>query len=422
MTKVNFNPSEFVRRVADSESLMLKNRYYEKNPFLTDDGASLLARPGLKYWLDVGQGPVRGLFSEAGSFSSDLFAVGYDTLYRIDQLKNVTTIGSGIANPENGVINMAITARIEEIPEYLFLADGRQLWLYIENGYASGILSGTAANNDVVRVDSVYYKFTNGSVDTGSPAGTVGNPWLVALGASNAEALENLGNALGADGIEGLQYSTGTTANSLVKFTGSTATTLSIRSTLVGVLGNSTVTTETGAALSWTNGGTLDGGGDPTFTVVAMPNDVGAIDVAVVNSYVIVIPAQEDEINGRFYWIEPGETTIDPLNFATAERAPDPIFGVKVVGDQFWLPGESTTEVWYITGDPAAPVQRLSGVVFDRGTWEATACAIPEGIIITNSDGSVFVLTGGQPTRISTPDIEETIRVAIQKQQNFIFN
>ncbi len=123
----------------------------------------------------------------------------------------------------------------------------------------------------------------------------------------------------------------------------------------------------------------------------------------------------------RFFWIEPGETTINPLNFATAERSPDPILGVKVVGDQFWLPGESTTEVWYITGDVTTPVQRLQGVVFDRGCWEATACAFPEGVIVTTNDGAVFVISGGQPERVSTPDIEEIIRGGIQAQQNHVF-
>ena len=37
--------------------------------------------------------------------------------------------------------------------------------------------------------------------------------------------------------------------------------------------------------------------------------------------------------NGRFYWIEPGEHVIDPLNFATAERLPDPVLSVRAVGD-----------------------------------------------------------------------------------------
>src|SRR3546814_11161945 len=47
---------------------------------------------------------------------------------------------------------------------------------------------------------------------------------------------------------------------------------------------------------------------------VYMPDDMGVIDVAVINSYVIVIPVQEDGYQGRFYWIDPGEIVVDPLN------------------------------------------------------------------------------------------------------------
>ena len=93
-------------------------------------------------------------------------------------------------------------------------------------------------------------------------------------------------------------------------------------------------------------------------------------------------------------------------------------FVVTPGGDQFWLPGESTTEVWYFTGDPTTPVRRLAGVVFDRGTWEATATVIDNTLIVCDADGAVFAITGsGQPKRISTDDIEEQIRKAIQNQQ-----
>lgn len=417
MTKVNFSPSDYERIVADSSSLTLKNRYFEQNPFLTDDGASLISRPGLRQFVRVGQGPIRGLFSEPGTFNGDLFTASYDTLYRVDKLKTVTTIQGGLFNPDRGVVKMAITANIGEVPEYLFFADGRNLFVFIENGYAVGTLTGTPANTDVVRVDNTYYRFTNASVDAGTPSGTLANPWLVALGVSAAEALENLSDAFGATGIAGVQYSTALTANGQVVTTAVTGTSVSVRATLIGALGDAIITTETGAALTW-GSGTLTGGGTPTSSVVQMPDDVGVIDVAVVNSFVIVIPAQGQGINGRFYWIEPGETTVDPLNFATAERSPDEVFGVVVIGDQFWLPGESTTEVWYVSNDPENRMQRLQGVVFDRGTWEGTAVAINEALIVCDADGAVFQITGGTPKRISQADVEEEIRKAIQNQQN----
>ena len=37
---------------------------------------------------------------------------------------------------------MAITANIGDTPEYLWLADGRNLWLYVENGYAQNTVDG----------------------------------------------------------------------------------------------------------------------------------------------------------------------------------------------------------------------------------------------------------------------------------------
>lgn len=414
--KVNFTPSDFKRNVAKAPGLQVRNRYFEQNPFLTDDGASLLARPGMKKFVSVGNGPIRGMFTEPGAFNGDLFVASYDAIYRVDKLRNVTLVYQGLYNPEQGFVNMAITAKIGVVPEYLFFCDGRNLYVYMENGYATGTLTGTAANNDVVVIGSVNYKFTNGSVDAGTPAGTGANPWLVALGASNTIALQNLYNAVNATGVAGTDYSTALTANTGAKAISKSSITVVARSTLIGALGNSTVTTETGASLSW-GGATMSGGGSSGTTVVTVPDDVGIIDVAVSNSFVVVIPAQGFGINGQFYWIEPGETTIDPLNFATAESAPDAIFSVEIIGDQFWLPGESTTEVWYFTGDPTTPVQRLKGVVFDRGTWEATATAIDNTLIVCDADGAVFAITGGQPERISTPDIEEQIRKAIQNQQ-----
>jgi hypothetical protein len=154
----------------------------------------------------------------------------------------------------------------------------------------------------------------------------------------------------------------------------------------------------------------------PSVTTVSTPDDVGVISLGYIASYVVVVPAQDEGVNGQFYWIEPGETTIDPLNFATAERAPDPIFQVVVFVDQFWLPGSNTTEVWYFTGNFDSPVARLQGVTFDRGTWEGTAVQVKESMIVVDADGGVFQIAGGLK-RISRPDIEERIRVAIAQYE-----
>jgi hypothetical protein len=405
--------SEYFRAVAKEARIYLRNRYYEENPSLTNQQVALIARPGLKRWLTVGLGPIRGIFSQPGTFDEALFTVSGTEWYRADRDETITALLGGVAGSPGGV-SMTGTGDIGDtggVPPYMYLADGSALYIYAEDGFATGTISGVPANGNTVRIDTTYYQFTNGSVDAGAPAGTLANPWLVALGGSAEVAWQCLYAAINDAGTPGVQYSTALIPNPSVEPIFQDATSVEIRSKAAGTAGNGITTTETGGAIAWT-AGTLTGGGSPSVTRVQTPLGVGIISVGYIASYVVAVPAQGQGINGRFYWIEPGETTIDPLNFATAERAPDPISGVVVFGDQFWLPGVITTEPWYFTGDFLSPVLRQQGVVFDRGAWQGTGVQVKDSMIIVGADGSVFDISGGI-TKISRPDIEERIRKAI---------
>jgi len=300
------------------------------------------------------------------------------------------------------------------VPDYLFIADGGVLWVYMEDGAAIGHLSRSdvISNSEQVVIDGVYYTWTNGSVDTGSPAGTSGNPWLVALGASSAIALQNLFNAINGTGTPGTTYSTALTTHPTVAGYAYSTTDLYISARTPGSAGNAITTTETGTYLAW-DSGTLTGGGSSSLRAVAVPGDLGAISVAHINSYIIVVPIQTEGYQGQFYWINPGEITIDPLDFATAERSPDAVNQVIVFSDRFWLCGQTTTEPWITTGNISAPMARFSGVLYDRGTWAGTAVKVKDSMIVVDEDGAVFQIAGGLK-RISRPDIEERIRNAIQ--------
>ncbi len=418
MADIPLARSDYFRGVAKEARINMRNRYFEQNPVLTDQQVGLIARMGMRRWIYVGDGPIRNVYSQPGSFSDALFVASYDKLWRVSTTGVVTLIGDIPSTSIDGFVAMAATSNIGTTPAYLFVAAGSSLMCYIENGYAQGTISGVPANNDVVVVGTTYYKFTSGSVNAGTPDGTVVNPWLVALGGSTAEAWQNLADAFGHTGVPGTQYSGLLTANTQIQVIMISSTLVTIRATLIGALGNSIATTETGAAISWT-AATLTGGGNPSWFQVDMPDDVGVISVGYVASYVVVVPAQGQGINGRFYWINPGETTVDALDFATAERAPDPISGVVVFGDQFWLPGTKTTEPWYFTGNIDTPVLRMQGVVFDRGAWEGTAIQIKDSMIIVDTEGSVFRISNGLK-EISRPDIAERIRKSIQYQASLV--
>jgi hypothetical protein len=406
--------SDYFRGVAKEARIRTRNRYFETNPILTAGNSAMIARMGMRRYKFVGQDGITGLYSQPGSFNDAAFVASGDNLWRVDKNGTKTFIGAIGSPSQNNAVIMAATSNIGTTPAYLFVAGGGPLMLYMENSYALGTISGSPANNDVVQIGGIYYKFTNGGVNVGAPAGTIANPWLVALGVSDATAWTNFGDAVENSGTPGTQYSTALTANTTAKTRTITGGGVSVRAIAIGALGNAVSTTETGAALAWL-APTLTGGGGTSWTPVETPDDVGVISLAYIASYVVVVPAQGQDINGRFYWIAPGETTIDPLDFATAERAPDPISGVVVFGDQFWLPGSNTTEPWYFTGNIDQPVLRMQGVVFDRGAWEGTAVQVKDSMIIVDNEGGVFQIQGGAK-RISRPDVEERIREAIQYQ------
>lgn len=437
MSNIQLGRSSNDRRIAKVARVMLRNRYFEANPVLTNDTVSLIARPGRRLLCNIGTGPIRGIYTSPGVFNDALFAVSAGDLYRVDIVKSFgvngftftptpTLIGSISGQTSIGSVSFAATAAIGDgpgaVPPYLYVADGSILWCYTDNGYAKATLtaSGTISNGDLVVIGGTHYQFVTGSVNAGTPAGTLANPWLVAIGASTAAALTNLYRAVGDTGTGGTDYSTALVGHAQTDAAQVSADTthVSIRATLVGTLGNGLVTTTTGANLAW-GGSTATGGGLPSMLQVPTPEGVGIISLAFVKSYVIVVPVQgglEGQFNGRFYWIAPGANTIDPLNFATAERMPDPIWQVLAFNDKFWFTGEGTIEPWYPTGDPTntTPVAPFTGMVFNRGALPGTAVQVKDAMIFADPDGGVFSVSGGI-SRISTPAIEEKIRELMQK-------
>lgn len=411
ITKVPLGLGDWRRDYSKSAAIPVINRFYETSPVISEGDSALLSRPGLKRWLSVGTGPFRGMYCQRGVFNDALFVVSGTGLYRINTDETVSLIGTSLAGNPNGFVSMVAT------DAHLFIADGTNLYYYTDDSYAKGTLtaSGAISTGEQVRIGSVYYQFTSGSVDTGSPQGTAANPWLVALGGSTATALENLSAAILANGTSGTTYSTSLTKHSEVGVNSNSATTLVVQALDAGVDGNTIPTTETGVNLAW-GAATLANGGTTAFSSITMPDGVGAIWVEVLASHVFVIPAQIDEKKGRFYWIEPAQITVDPLNFATAERAPDELYSCITLGDRIWFFGSGTLETWYATGDGISPFQRVQGMAFDHGAWEGTPVRIKDKIIAVDRDGSVWKISNQGVKKVSDHGVEQRVREAIKAQ------
>lgn len=412
------------RLVAGEPFVSLKNRMCERNPILSDNNMSFIKRPKMVYWTTIGEGPIRKIFQGPGTFNEDSFAVSGGELWRLDRTGGLNggnrVIYDGLIGASVGsAVNMCVTGDIGggSVPPRLFFCDGSGLFVYLEEGYASGTLtlSGAISDGEVIELGGVYYRMSTGSLDSGAPAGTAGNPWRVLSTGSGFAVLTRLYGAINASGTPGTDYSTAlTTENPNAVAQSFTASQLRVRAVAEGAAGNTVTSTETGANMAW-GAGTLTGGGTEGVIQIPTPEEVGVIDVVSLNNFVFVIPAQGFGLNGRFYWIEPAELFIDPLNFATAERSADPINAAEVFNDQLWYMGTDTTETWFMTGDADAPVQRLSGVVFDRGAVQGTAVQRKGSVILVDQNGGVYEIRNGEK-KISPPDIDEILRKAIAIQ------
>lgn len=147
-----------------------------------------------------------------------------------------------------------------------------------------------------------------------------------------------------------------------------------------------------------------------TLTSVAVPDGQLVADVTSLDNF-FILPIKD---SNKFYWIRPGETTIDALSFASAERNPDDIVSAMSVGDELWMLGQSTTEVFSDSGDINAPFVRISGRVYQTGCVDKHTVVqtlkntIPCLIWVTPS--KEVVLSQGNPVKISNESVEETLK------------
>jgi hypothetical protein len=72
--------------------------------------------------------------------------------------------------------------------------------------------------------------------------------------------------------------------------------------------------------------------------------------------------------NGRFVTSDVGDsTTIDALNYATAESFPDDLVRVYAFNQQAYFFGEKTIEVWWNSGQGSPPFDRIEGGILQVG-------------------------------------------------------
>lgn len=148
------------------------------------------------------------------------------------------------------------------------------------------------------------------------------------------------------------------------------------------------------------------------FAQITDPDFPGAVTVGYIDGYFVF-----NEPNSQKFWVSQllDGTSVDPLDFASAEGSPDNLVSLIVDHREVWLFGETTVEVWYDAGLPDFPLSRIQGAFNEIGCAAAFSVAkLDNGVFWLGADargrGIVYRSQGYNGVRISTHAVEWQIQ------------
>lgn len=107
MPQIQLGTSTNQRRTTWSPTVRAVNMLVEKAQTNQFTGADHIQRPGEVLFATLNDGPIRGVFRQAGTFDGDFLTVSDETLYRVDDTGSPTSLG---ALPGSLRVSMAATA------------------------------------------------------------------------------------------------------------------------------------------------------------------------------------------------------------------------------------------------------------------------------------------------------------------------
>ena len=148
------------------------------------------------------------------------------------------------------------------------------------------------------------------------------------------------------------------------------------------------------------------------FGQITDPDFTGATTVSYLDGYFVFI-----EPNSQLVWTTAilDGTSIDPLDFASAEGSPDNLVSSIVDNSEAWLFGTNTIEVWYNAGNAGFPLQRIQGAFMEIGCAAAFSVAKLDSTVFwlgadTRGKGIIYRAKGYRGVRVSTHAVEWQIQ------------
>ena len=147
------------------------------------------------------------------------------------------------------------------------------------------------------------------------------------------------------------------------------------------------------------------------FAQISDPDFAGAVTVAYLDGYFVF-----NQPSSQILWVTQllDGTSVDPLDFASAEGSPDGVVGIIADHRELWVFGTDSVEVWYDSGAADFPLTRIQGAFNEIGCVSAyTIAKMDNGLFWLGTDargqGIVYRANGYTGQRISTHAIEYAI-------------
>jgi hypothetical protein len=147
------------------------------------------------------------------------------------------------------------------------------------------------------------------------------------------------------------------------------------------------------------------------FAQITDPDFAGAVTVAYLDGYFVF-----NQPGSQIIWVSQllDGTSVDPLDFASAEGSPDGVVGLIADHRELWVFGTDSVEVWYNSGAADFPLTRIQGAFNEIGCVSAyTIAKMDNGLFWLGTDargqGIVYRANGYTGVRISTHAVEYAI-------------
>lgn len=232
-------------------------------------------------------------------------------------------------------------------------------------------------------------------------------------------------SGLGDGPVRGILRDDGALSNLLYVVSGSALYTVNITN---GVITNFGAIAGTGRVVMASNGekvliasGTsLYSATDSALTTLSVPDSANVFSVAYLNGYFLILVEGQ-----RVYFSDVGGTTFSGLDYFSADTSPSDLKNIVVTGDELWMLGRGTVEVFAPTGNADLPFQRVSGRVFPTGCFEYgrdAAVKTDYGAVWVGKDNIVY-RTGSGPIPISDASVEQALtRAAVNNSELFAWH